>query len=515
MEEQFYLVFPLIVLACARWRLSRHRVIWVLFSLSLVASIAAVKVAPDAAFYFSPLRAWELLLGALIVVSAPVPQSSRQKDIAALVGLLLIAGAVFFFKSRTPFPGAFAMIPSAGAALILWSGIGGPSRNAAFLTSPSMVGVGIISYSLYLWHWPLIVFTQYVLMRKPNGFEALLLIAASVMFAYVSWRFIEEPIRRGRRLGTKSSFVTAALTGLTACVALGAVIVDREGLPERLTPELAAMMPYVHGYDDWKGCHNVKADRIQGDTLCVLGQKDKTPTFVLFGDSHAAALSPAISAAAVQEGVSGYQYTDQEMPLPAGRAPALFLDFLRAHPNVKLVILTGIWERRIAADKLGPEKTDAKLLRSTEEKKRAYSDGLFELVKLFPNVKFALVEDIPTGDQLDGSLFARASFLGLDQASKSSGITRQKYELQRAAYVSIFEKSLTLPNVLVSSVAAKLCDDLQCPAVRDGKILYRDWSHLSPWGAVLLTGEMRTTLRRGLGLIGPEEVLQIRSAYPN
>ena len=161
-EEQFYIVFPLLLLAVFRWRpRALGTVIWLAFAASLVASVVLLPEHPAATFYLLHTRAWELLTGSILALGLlPRPASQAQREIAFAAGIVAIAVAVFGFASKTPFPGASALLPCIGTALAIWASEGGEAAGSRFLKFRPLMFLGLISYSLYLWHWPLIVFTK-------------------------------------------------------------------------------------------------------------------------------------------------------------------------------------------------------------------------------------------------------------------------------------------------------------------------------------------------------------------
>jgi peptidoglycan/LPS O-acetylase OafA/YrhL len=198
-EEQFYIFMPLAMyLAYAlgsrwRWRF----IFWAAFVASLGLSVAITNTAPSANFFLLPTRAWELLLGALLILTPPPRPTRTVAEILAAIGVLLLAFSIFDLNENMPFPGANALYPCIGAALLLYSGSSySPFFNRMISIKP-LVFVGLISYSLYLVHWPLIVLSRYYLLRDPRGDEVVLLIAGSLALAVFSYKFVEFPFRRG------------------------------------------------------------------------------------------------------------------------------------------------------------------------------------------------------------------------------------------------------------------------------------------------------------------------------
>ena len=199
-EEQFYLLFPLVIWAL--WRFGRQPIFWLIVLVtgaSLALSELGWRFKPDANFYLIPTRAWEFMIGALCALSA-----ARQKPshILGLVGLGMILAAIVIFDKSTPFPSLYALVPVIGTALVIQYG-GAGSLAGRLLSLKPMVAIGLISYSAYLWHQPLFAFARLRLTEAPSLEVLLILSALSLVLAAFSWRFVEQPFRRKDRIFNK------------------------------------------------------------------------------------------------------------------------------------------------------------------------------------------------------------------------------------------------------------------------------------------------------------------------
>ncbi len=222
-EEQFYIFFPLILLLL--WRLGRRSVFWGVAALtlgSLALSEVAWRVAPVPNFFLLPTRAWELGLGALAALwlrepgrIAPPP---RVADALALIGLAMVLGSVFLYSPATPFPSVYALLPTVGTVLVVL--YGRPGAPAGWLLSlRPMVFLGLISYSAYLWHQPLLAFARLSSFGPPSPALMLGLSALSIVLAALSWRFVEQPFRNRTRMPAATIW-RASLAGSLALIAL-------------------------------------------------------------------------------------------------------------------------------------------------------------------------------------------------------------------------------------------------------------------------------------------------------
>ncbi len=233
-EEQFYLIWPLLFLLLYRFvsRKALPHVILALLCLSLVASQLILETSPSAVFYLLPYRAWELLLGAYIALIDPQAPSKRIATVCGVLGFAAIAYAAVGFSSATPFPGVHALVPCAGAALLIIAGLRSNFISSYVLRANPLCFVGKISYSLYLFHWPAFSLTRMALDRDTTKVEGLIIIAGSIGAATLSWWFLESPARR-------ATFRFQALVGITASGMLalwgcGSLFNLTHGLPFRV-----------------------------------------------------------------------------------------------------------------------------------------------------------------------------------------------------------------------------------------------------------------------------------------
>jgi len=230
-EEQFYLLFPAFLLI-TYW-LGRKWVLWTLFAVAIASLLAAQWGSarmPEAAFFLLPARGWELLIGALLAFYAQNEQHQpKQRSLppawhnaAACLGLILITCSIFLYDSQTRFPGFTALVPTIGTALVILFATGKTIVGQALSFRP-LVGIGLISYSAYLWHQPIFAFVRH---RNPDGVEPYvfcLLAGFSMALAFLSWRFVERPTRDRQRFTRRQVFV-GSLAGSLAFASFGLIV---------------------------------------------------------------------------------------------------------------------------------------------------------------------------------------------------------------------------------------------------------------------------------------------------
>jgi peptidoglycan/LPS O-acetylase OafA/YrhL len=289
-EEQFYLAWPLILMLAARWRL---KLLWVAIAIGVASFVANVAlIGPDAiaTFYLPFTRAWELLVGAgLACIWSRLDQGIAASNIRAGAGAVLIGVAVALLNVHRAFPGWWALLPVAGSALLLSAPAAGGNR--VLLGSRPAVWIGLISYPLYLWHWPLLVLFAAIKFGPLSDIEREGALLLSVLLAWGTYWFIERPFRFGKPVPLKA----ASLAGAMVLVAIaGIVVVQGKGFAFRLPPEIRAMADVPEQTAQWR-IHDCLLD-LGHDTKfadsCV--DRNHRPLLLVWGDSTAGALMPGL-----------------------------------------------------------------------------------------------------------------------------------------------------------------------------------------------------------------------------
>lgn len=355
-EEQYYIFYPLLAYAVyhffgKRWLL----VLAPLFLGSLALSAYATTIAPTANFFLAPTRAWELLTGALLAHrSPPLPTARWQKEFIGLCGLGLLAYAIFMFDSETAFPGLSALIPCLGAAAIIYAGQSTErSTIYSIIANKPLVWVGLISYSLYLVHWPLIVFFYFTNLAPPSLPEAAALIGVIFVLAYLMWKFIEQPFRKIDPSPKSKKLIIMGLTGIVvACIAAYAGVATK-GFTVRY-PDFKLEKTDVAPIWGMGTCFFDKnPDKTKWDfDKCTMTDKGHELA-LLWGDSFAAHYSKGLRKLAHDIPYTVLQYTAAGCPPIlshdsfANKACRPYnagaIDVIKEH-NIKIVILSARWE---------------------------------------------------------------------------------------------------------------------------------------------------------------------------
>ena len=363
-EEQFYVFFPLLLLLASQKRFSIARSILYLGTGSLALSVAGSYYIPGATFYLLPTRAWELMIGAFL---ATIPErqlaNSRANEAVGWAGLGLILYSIFFYTRETRFPGLAAIPPCLGAALIIFSG--GSSSVKRTLISRGLawkpvVFIGLISYSLYLWHWPLLVFSKYynfyLYGKNPSWQLRITLLLVSVALAAVSLKWIETPFRKRWLCPRRPQMFALAGCATLTLLSFGVAIYLKHGIHSRLPSKADA---FLAAKVDFAFRNNITPQQAAAGQFAELGAQsgNKPIAILLWGDSHAMHAAPALDELCRRFSVRGVAAThDATAPMlkysqivnNAGlneTAPIFsqsVVDFITQH-RIKTVIISARW----------------------------------------------------------------------------------------------------------------------------------------------------------------------------
>jgi peptidoglycan/LPS O-acetylase OafA/YrhL len=311
-EEQFYLFWPLILMLATRLRLRILVVASAIGLASFVLNVALIGSNPVATFYLPFTRAWELLAGAALACSwNQISQTSRASNWRAAIGLLLIVAASGVLDTKSAFPGWWALLPVAGGALLLSAPAAWGCRH--LLASPPLVWIGLISYPLYLWHWPLLVFFGIVKFAPLTLPERELILLGSALLAWLTYRLVETPFRFSR----PSPLRIAALCSAMVLIAMaGGVVVQGSGFGFRLPPEIREVADVRTDSSHWR-VHECLLDlshEMSFADSCV--DRDRRPLVLVWGDSTARALLPGLRKAQETRDFGIAQFTSSSC-LPA------------------------------------------------------------------------------------------------------------------------------------------------------------------------------------------------------
>jgi peptidoglycan/LPS O-acetylase OafA/YrhL len=503
-EEQFYLFWPLLLVLARRWPAKALGPgVLLLVAASLIADEAVLRHDALAAFYSTPLRAWEPLLGALLATGwIPEIRRAWAREALSALGLAAIVGSMALLSEATPFPGLAAAPACLGAALLLHAGRSGRAGVVARLLSVRpAVWLGTASYSLYLWHWPILTFLRLGAPREPPPVVIALGLALSLMLSALTVRYVETPFRRpARRMPRRKLFALAA-AGVAGLVLCGWGETADEGLRVRATGVPAQAMAAEKDLSPlWKACHAAKTPT---PDACLFGQpRPGPPDVLLWGDSLAASWAPAVADWAAAHGLKG------RLSTLGGCLPSLgvelherdgtirpcevhnlaLLDAVRAAPGLKTVVIAARW---MMYDKgAGPVEGEWIYVsrpggpRDPAAFHRIFAEGVERLIGALTRagpqgLRIVLIGPSPEFPVNPDRCSERAGFVGRDPqpclrvslaevAARQAGSARVLRAIARRH-----------PNVTLAMPDPLFCDAAFCHAVMDGEIGFIDGDHLT------------------------------------
>ncbi|TSE03020.1 acyltransferase [Mesorhizobium intechi] len=511
-EEQFYLVWPALLLFAAWLRPGRHMAV-VVIGVAGLASFAAclwlTSLSPAWAFYFSPLRAWEFAAGGLATLAPAALWQQRPwlRTAGGWLGLAMIAVAYLCLSEDLPFPGWYALLPVAGTMLVLLSGAGEERDKqsarrqalapASLLSLPPLQWVGTLSYSLYLWHWPVIVYAG-MLAPDLTTSQRLGCVVLALALAFLTYHLIENPARRGGWVtaGARALAPALALTGVGVAAAYAnAHLATRNIDPAQRGIEAAAEQPSIARAVD-KNClldfHTVKPKP------CTFGPVDAAHTIVLFGDSHADHWSTPLVEAARRNDTKVVTYLKSSCrasrlstfntvlkrdytECDAWREQAI-ADIIRRKP--RLVVISEF--------SIGNLTRDMPAAGRKAETAR-WQDGLRSTLQAFSqaSVETAVIRDTPIGDSFANSCVARALWWR-EAPSRCDTPRAQAANDGAAAQERAVVKSV--PDTLYVDLTDRFCGPTQCHVFISGKLAFRDRHHLATAFAETLEGPLEKAL---------------------
>lgn len=525
-EDQFYLTWPLLLMVLMP-RVTRKTLLVVVVAV-LLASLAFaeryVPSDPEFAFFMLPARAWELLLGALVALAAFERVIDRGvAQVMAVLGMVAILASFAVLTPQSHFPGLGALPVCFGTAAVIVSSLAHPSLLTRALALKGVVFVGLISYSLYLWHWPLIALTTYWLERPMTAMEAGGVVVASVVAAVASWRFVEQPFRAGHgaSLAVRSStadmrFALSMLAGCVLVVSIALGLKFARGLPQRFDGAVRAMLDQmVSSNPKRRSCDNHE-NIFANDAICNFGRRKEASQsyeLVLLGDSMADQWTSLVSAFAGESVLAGRQVTN-------GGCPFLIADqiahkssarqrecmsyvseavrFIHANRGLRVAVVAGYWEDWAKRLDQRPVQPAGQAAAGTQHVTHGplgvsrFELVLSETLKMLTDrgIRVLLMGQVPVYEAIPVRCIASAigeganpDRCGKDCARGIEGVSRTDAILQRVAAAN--------PMVDVFLPSALLCKGPTCRLTLDGIMIYRNATHINQKGAVAFAPYIR------------------------
>lgn len=507
-EEQFYMAWPLLLWLIARWRWSLLTSIGLIAALTFVLNVSLVFNGHATHAFYSPVsRTWELMVGAWLATGhrRDVPWLARWRPAQSWAGMVLIVAALVLIESNSAFPGFWALLPVLGTALIVNAG-SDAFLNRRVLSWRPAVWVGLISYPLYLWHWALLSLLVIVFGDSDPAFRhasRLVLVVVSILLAWLTYRYFEDPIRRSRRPHTALRLAVAvAILGVA-----GLAVYAAAGLPDRPASFVSTRAEqYVKSMQmgtlaNSGDCFNpqtkmtlLQRQRHDGHLpdpwYCEIGDTHSGALVLAYGDSHARAMIPTLdkygkatrtrivfssigSCLPLANVTVRTDYPDACREL--GEKASRFASEMR--PGA--VVLIEAWASYIGAGKIHVRQsvTGAQALRTALDETLAMYQAL--------GIPVVLMQDNPRQRTSVPKASIRFAVDPSDQRLNAGAVTRLGYVRQQAEANAILGSvAARYPLSSVLEVGNALCDEDICPWARRHEFLYYDSDHLSAAGAL-------------------------------
>jgi len=528
-EEQFYLLWPLLILVVTnllarRGRSLRPALLGVMAGLTMISlslSIILTRSQGSAAYYATHLRIGELAVGAGIALALPwvrhMPR--RTANVSGALGMAGIVAAAVLFRASMPYPGSAVILPVVGSALVLASGTAHPTWVSRVLSLRPLPALGRVSYGWYLWHWPAFGVAQLLLPEDASSQTTTLATAAalttSLGLAILSYHLVEQPVRRSRRLvaSPRASLATGLALTLFAVGAItlpgrlmrdapaeaaaadGGVVAAVGGFSLAMTPQ-QARADRVRGMD---GCHVGVASTTVRDG-CVFGARDGARTIALIGDSHAQHWFPVLEELARQQGWRLLAWTKSacpviDVPIYYGKLKREYTECaewrrnlirtLASHQRIDLIVVGRIaGYKELVLDASGDRLPES----GVEE---AWAAGATRTFAHFVRVaeKVLVLEETPS------ATFDVPSCLSGSPQDPSACAFPSTGRVDRDAILVAAERAVAPPGVAFGDLTDALCPSDPCPVVtRDGLIIYRDSNHMTTAFSLTLIGVLQGLL---------------------
>lgn len=516
-EEQYYIVFP--VLISSLWFMGKKK-LTILIATAALISLSFAQYLADTGranfnFYLIFSRGWELLFGSLIaLLSLPEKDiKNRWREILGFTGLALIVYAIVFFDQSTPFPSVYGLIPVLGTCLVIIAA-NATSLVGRFLSHKFLVYIGLLSYSLYLWHQPILAFIRLKTIGEPSTLVLFAAILATFIAAYISYIFIEKPLKNKQRFPRRFIF-QSSLIAIIAATSVGFAGSLSGGFPSRFDQHIN--LESIQSSQLREKCHTKGLDYLKPEKACRYFGHDVE--WATFGDSHMVETTLALANILEPSGQGVLHLSFSGCP------PALYFDtgklgcsdwinesleYLKNEQSIKKVLVGFRYSSFLFGGQTNdypnlPNETPtmeytelAKKDGKVANPREVYWDSLSAIIEqlLSAGKQVYLLYPIPELPAHINKLATPFSIFNKEPLVNLQETTSHNYYSERNAY--ILEKLDSLPqhaNLIAIKPFDALCSSNHCPAAIDGQALYFDDNHLSLIGAKRLL-EMSSIIRQ-------------------
>lgn len=488
-EEQFYIIFPLLLLII--WPFGNKLTFYVLtlvFLSSIILMILAAYIYPypnylDASFYLLPMRCWEIMAGAILSIylkTNNIILNNSKNNFLSTLGLLIIIFSVFSFDSKIVYPSFYTFLPVLGTILIITF----THKNTfvyMILSSKILVGMGLISFSYYLWHQPIFAFTNYLITQKSDPLLMLLISFMLIPLSYLTWKFIENPFRNINIIKTKNIIIFLTFSTLLIIVSANYALIygPFEGRTIKNsqitnTDDLNHIKYFEEISNNYFNCQPKeiadKALRFKNFLRCKQSKKTSKIDIALVGDSHVEHLFPGLALKLKNKNVT--YFTQGDLPLITHSTFDDIFKYIVSNKDIKTVVLSMSWEH----------KTPVKIAKGT------LKDELEQTISFLVQngKKVILIGDAPIFHFHPKRCAYSIKFFSTVKCDMS-----QKYvSISESKYLPILQNLRKNNNFEFIEIKGAFCNKGNCAINKDNLILYRDSEHLNIIGSNLAAEEI-------------------------
>lgn len=519
-EEQFYIIWSLLLLLAWKFKLNKFFVIFSILIVSFYINLYLLPKDPSGTFYLPFTRFWELLIGSFLAYVLFYNKLYTNKDsryleklnlklfanIISLIGVILISYGLYSISKISAFPGYLAIYPTLGAMLIILSGkiswIG-----QRILSNPIFVWIGLISYPLYLWHWPLLSFARIIEDGTPNNMIIYIAVLLSILLAWLTFKFIEKPLRSSNNKG-KIAILLIFIMVITGAISYAIFI--KNGIPDRFSKQQEVMNIFakprlaVKSYDCNKWVPELQNVEFKNG-FCMLS-KDEAPTVLFIGDSHMSQYQSSIwnnfSSESVMMIVKHYCLPFSSNHSMRGECKENFdsiIKLIEENKTIKKVYMTGYWSFLMtggSAQSGTRWRTSLPVADGVVSSFKKHGERLITTI-LDVNKEVVFMKDIPDLDFDIQSCYDMRPFrLTANRKKDACYLDYNEYKSRVTQYDNVINDILNkYPDVKVYDPRYLFCQKDKCYASDENLPYYENGDHLNDYAGEMVIKDMLRSLK--------------------
>ncbi|HOO49911.1 MAG TPA: acyltransferase family protein, partial [Alphaproteobacteria bacterium] len=486
-EEQYYVFFPISLFIIYRFLGTRYFAFLSLGLLfSLILCLVFTTIQQRYAFFLLPFRAWELLAGAILATGfIRKPENKTLSLIVSAIGACMLGFALFFYDKSYNFPGIISLLPVCGTVFIIWANSQTqPTALFKILSLKPIVFIGLISYSLYLWHWPIFVYESYLenIYSEFHTYTAPIMFISSFLLAWATYHFVEQPVRRKTVFASRRSIFVFSFIGLVLMGSFGGLTIYKSGFPQRFSEDTLRLANADKNSNPKRDeCDQPSIDRIHRSKVCQFNATSGKPSFALWGDSHADVMAPLFEKLAHKYDANGFVLTargckpilhmenpDKTFKYNCIRDNQAFFELIKRE-NIREIFLVGLFSDLLGTDTTNVEMGDwyARYKDTYKDVRLAAFANTLDLL-IENNVKIHIQIPFPVADKDPHRVLALRKRFGIDT----------DYSIPRNEFDAILDEGM---KVIIEHYQDKvdfinpsniLCDASKCMTEKDGEVLY-------------------------------------------